>query len=198
MRPRMRFPAFAIMLCACAVLSRTVAAQQGPIPDDPDFVLDLQPLEKPAPATPQPDPALQRLVGRVYEGHLSLDGWEDLGGGLLAQPVWFHHYRRADGVQLVLIDWAQPRRPGAQQATFRVTDVLLTPPLQNGLSLAFNCRQSRRNVTQKIIAVIRADRQHASEWWRDVKLAWSVSLDDGRITPISPAGIECANEGWGE
>jgi hypothetical protein len=142
------------------------------------------------------DPALQRLIGTRVEGEFPIAGWEDMGGGLLQDPVWYAQYRRGDGAQLVLVEWAMPRRPGAKHLTFQITDVLVTPPLRNDAVLVFFCRTAQPNVTRKILAVVRAD--PSQEWWRDVQQAWAVDLDSGRIRPIPPKGIECANEAWGD
>ncbi|MDQ2092257.1 hypothetical protein [Marimonas arenosa] len=144
---------------------------------------------------PETDPELQRLVGTIVEGAFPLDGWQDMGGGLLEEPVWFSHYRRPDRAQLVLVQWMLPRRSGTQQATFQITDVLVTPALPKDSELAFYCREAQPNVTRKIIAVVRPDMKQ--EWWRDVRQAWAVDLGSGRIQTFAPQGIECVNEGWG-
>ncbi len=174
MMPQMRIFTFAILLFALVGLFQPVAAQE------------------------EAGPELKSLIGRVYEGSLPMNGWEDMGGGHLANSVWFHHFRRADGVQLVMVDWIQPRRAGSQQATFRVTDVLFVPALQENQSIIFDCQGRDRNVTRKIIAVAQVDPQNQSEWWSDIRQAWSVSLDDGRVTPTSPEGVKCINESWGD
>lgn len=138
------------------------------------------------------DPALQRLIGTRIEGEFPIEGWEDMGGGLLQDPVWFAQYRRSDGAQLVLVEWGLPRCPGAKHLTFQVTDVLVTPPLRNDAALSFFCKTAQPNVTQKILAIVTAD--PGQEWWRDIQQAWAIDLDSGRIRPIPPAGITCVNE----
>ncbi|WP_141700554.1 hypothetical protein [Methyloceanibacter superfactus] len=142
--------------------------------------------EPPAPPVPAPpvDPALQRLIGTQAEGDFPIKGWEDMGGGLLEDPVWYAQYRRADGAQLVLVQWALPRRPGAKYLTFQITDVLVTPPLRENAALAFFCRAAQPNVTQKILAVVVPSPDQ--EWWRDIQQAWAVDLDSGH--PFHPAG----------
>lgn len=138
-----------------------------------------------------------QLIGKVYEGEFPIAGWTDEGGGLLQEPVWYAQYRRADGAQLVLSNWAQPIRPGARHTPFRVTDVLVVPPLAAGLELNFDCRTRSVDVTRKVIAVVRVDPKRQREWWRDVRQAWAISLQTGLFTPIATTGIECRNEGWG-
>ena len=46
------------------------------------------------------------FVGRTYDGELDIEGWNDLGGGLIVAPIYIHQYQRADGTFLV-------RRPAA-------------------------------------------------------------------------------------
>ena len=73
----------------------------------------------------QTDPSYKHLIGTEYEGELIIPGWESQGGGLMADPVWYHKYKRNDDAYLVLINWALPRKPGSKHGHFRVTDVLL-------------------------------------------------------------------------
>ena len=174
--------------------------------DDPSLLPDWLPAYPTSkgdrthsgPPVPQPpaDPALQRLIGTLAEGDFPIAGWEDMGGGLLEDPVWYAQYRRGDGAQLVLVEWAMPRRPGVQDLTFQITDVLVTPPLRGHAALSFFCRTAQPDVTRKILAIVTADPDQ--EWWRDVQQAWAVDLDSGRVRPIPPSGIECPNEAWGE
>lgn len=148
-------------------------------------------------AAPAPAQTLEQLIGKVYEGEFPIPGWTDEGGGLLQEPVWYAQYRRADGALLVLSNWAQPLRPGAQHTPFRVTDVLVVPPLAAGHELNTDCRSKPVDVTRKILAVVRVDPRRQREWWRDVRQAWAISLQTGRFSPIATTGIECRNEGWG-
>ena len=174
--------------------------------EDPSFLPDWLPafpsstgertdIRPPAPQPPA-DPVLQRLIGTLVEGDFPINGWEDKGGGLLTDPIWFAQYRRDDGAQLVLAQWALPRQPGAQHTTFQITDVLVIPPLRNDAQLTFFCRAAQPNVTRKILAVVMPN--PSQEWWRDIQQAWAVDLGTGRISPIPPTGIECANESWGD
>ena len=153
-----------------------------------------------APVAPKIVEALKtRLVGKVYEGgDLGAEGWEDLGGGLMAEPIWFHYYRRRDGAYLVLANMALPRRPEAVRTRFRIADVLFIPSLEKGQEVSFYCRQAGQDSRRAIVAVIQPDHDNEQEWWKDVRQAWNISLDAGRLGPINPKGIECANEGWGE
>jgi len=144
-----------------------------------------------------------RLVGKVYEGdeldnELVTEGWEDLGGGLMIEPVWFHYFRRNDGTYLVLANMALPRRrPDAKNLPFRITDVLVVPPLEEGQEVAFYCRVKGSKRKLAIVAVIQPDHEKQEEWWKDIRRAWTVSLDSGQLATIDTDGVECVNEGWG-
>jgi len=112
------------------------------------------------------------LIGTEYDGGLDIPGWENEGGGLMSEPVWYHHYTRSDDAQLVLIEWALPRKPGATLTPFRITDVLVIPRVEKGLGLTFDCEPPRTNVFEKVFAVVRIDIRQ--KWWRDVRKAWKV------------------------
>jgi len=154
------------------------------------------------PPSPQPKPQIDemlksRLVGHVYEGNLEIEGWEDRGGGLIIAPIWYSQYEREDGAHLVLANVAQPLRPRAMQTTFHIADILLIPALAKGQEVSYFCRLAGQGTTQAIIAIIQPNRDYEEEWWKDVRRAWNISLQSGRIAPIDPDGIECINEGWG-
>jgi hypothetical protein len=136
----------------------------------------------------------KHLIGTEYEGELTIPGWELQGGGLMAAPVWYHFYKR-DDAYLVLINWALPRKPGANSTPFRVTDVLLVPTIAKDLGLVFLCEPPRTNVFEKIFAVVRIDIRR--KWWRDVRKAWRVELGTGTISLVSTKGIACLNEYFG-
>lgn len=143
-----------------------------------------------------------RLMDKVHEGdqvdkELATEGWEYLGGGLMIDPVWFEYYHRNGGTYLVLVNWALPRRPDAKHTPFRITDVLLIPPLQKGQEIAFDCRLKGIERQLAIIAVIQPDYEDEGEWWKDVRQAWRISLDSGQIATIDTDGVECVNERWG-
>lgn len=135
----------------------------------------------------------EHLIGTEFEGALIIPGWED--DGLVADPVWYHSYRRKDDAHLVLMSWALPRKPNSSYTPFRVTDVLLIPPVAKGHALTFFCEPPRTNVTEKMFAVVRLDLRR--KWWRDVRKAWKVDLGTGMISPAATKGVACLNEGFG-
>jgi len=189
---RVRILAFAAAAVSCLTAAAAFAAPN----DDSDFVVDLSPTIRRAqpPAAAQAQGAYRRLVGKVYEGALPIGGWKELGGGLLADPIWVDQYQGPDGSSLVLSLLALPRRPGSDQGTFKVVDVLFVPPLESGLELSLIC-SSAGNPNQKFIAVVRPE---PNELWRDIRRAWRVEMTSGRVSPAAPTGVQCANESWGE
>jgi hypothetical protein len=131
------------------------------------------------------------FIGTEYEGGLEVPGWEDKGGGLLGEPVWYDLYKRQDNSYFVLINWMLPRKPNSQHGHFRVTDELLISSIPRDYVLAFDCKPPQTNVSIKVFAVVRPNRK---EWWRDVRQAWKVNLDDGIISPFPTKGVACLNE----
>jgi hypothetical protein len=156
----------------------------------------------PVAAQKQDSPAQQaqansyaHFIGIESEETLDIPGWQDQGGGLMAEPVWYHFYKRQDDAYLVLMNWALPRKPNSPYTPFRVTDVLLIPPVAKDHTLTFLCEPPRTNVAVKIFAVVRLDLRR--KWWRDVRKAWKVDLGTGTISPVPTKGITCLNEGFG-
>lgn len=169
---------------------------------DDDLVLDDDPIRTAVPgAAPPPqsegETLRARLVGKVHTGRLDIKGWEGLGGGLMTNSLSWSYYRRPGNTWLVLIETRGRRIPGAAQATFRVSDVLFLQQLGRDQEISFDCRYMGQRQTKRIISVIQPDHSNEREWWRDIRQSWQIAENDGRITPISPSGIECVNEGWG-
>jgi hypothetical protein len=134
------------------------------------------------------------LIGTEYERELIISGWKNQGGGHMGGSVWYDFYTRQDNSYFVLINWALPRKPNSQLGHFRVTDTLVIPPIAKNHTLAFDCKPPQTNVSIKIFAVVRLDRR---EWWREVRQAWKVELDTGKISPFPTKGVACLNEGYG-
>ena len=42
------------------------------------------------------------FIGKNYDGDLDIEGWNDLGGGLIVAPIFIRQYQREDGTYLVL------------------------------------------------------------------------------------------------
>jgi hypothetical protein len=135
------------------------------------------------------------FVGVEYEREVEVPGWEDQGGGLLGESVWYHFYKRQDNSYFVLMNWGLPRKPNSQHGHFLVTDELFIPPIAKDHVLTFDCKPPQTNVFIKVFAVVRPN--FRKEWWRDVRQAWKVKLDDGTISPFPTKGVSCLNEGFG-
>ena len=149
------------------------------------------PVSAQQPGSPAHANHYEYLIGTDSEGSLDIPGWNDEGGGSLGGSVWNALYEQ-DGAHLVLIEWALPRKPGATNMPFRVTDVLLIPPIEMGLRVVDECNPLRTNVFEKVFAVVRVDSGTRPDRLRDVRKAWKVDLDSGTISPTSTKGITCS------
>ena len=70
----------------------------------------------------------QEFVGKTFEDEFDIDGWTDLGGGLVAPPIYVHEYQRdADGTYLVLTSREAAKEGALAPASFVVTDALIVP-----------------------------------------------------------------------
>jgi len=137
------------------------------------------------------------LVGRTHEGDLKIPGWEDRGGGQLVDSVWYSVFRRSDGAFRVVINRSLGYRPGSQFMSFRVTDVVATDPYPQEIDILFVCKSSRVAKPGTLIAAVRIDIKDEKEWWTDVRRAWTISVQTGRLTETETRGVQCLNEAWG-
>jgi hypothetical protein len=136
----------------------------------------------------------QSFIGRTYDDELDIDGWTDLGGGLVAPPIYVHEYEREqDGTFLVLTSQETAKESGDKPASYEVTDALIVSKLQKDAALSVSCVQGD-DETLNFIA--EAKGKDDKEWWTDVRRAWEISLETGKIASISPKGIRCNNPGW--
>jgi hypothetical protein len=136
----------------------------------------------------------QSFVGRTYDDELDIDGWTDLGGGLVAPPIYVHEYEREqDGTFLVLTSMETAKESGDKPASYEVTDALIVSKVQKDAALSVSCVQGD-DETLNFIA--EAKGKDDKEWWSDVRRAWEISLETGKIASISPKGIRCNNPGW--
>ena len=58
-------------------------------------------------------------IGKNYDGDLDIEGWDDLGGGLIAAPIFIHQYQREDGD--LSRDHQPPARQGSRETRRRIT-----------------------------------------------------------------------------
>jgi hypothetical protein len=127
------------------------------------------------------------FVGKVYEGSLSVEGWTNLGGGLVSPPIYVHHYQREDGTFLVLTSKQTGR------GSYVVADALIVAKLKKGYQFIISCTQGKDH-TLRFMA--EASGRDAKEWWSNLRRAWEISLETGEITKVKNKGIKCTNPAW--
>ncbi|MHA1132996.1 MAG: hypothetical protein ACTSRM_01780 [Alphaproteobacteria bacterium] len=160
------------------------------------------------------------LIGKDYEGSLEIEGWLDFGGGLVAPPIYVHHYQREDGKSLVLTS----KETGG--ARFQVIDTRIIPKPWKGYVVSIACMKGD-DFTLRFIGDARGP--DSNEWWSEVRRAWEVAvpkpepeedaeaeakskaegeakakaeaksepeIDPGKITKANTRGIKCANPNW--
>jgi hypothetical protein len=136
------------------------------------------------------------FVGKNYEGDLEIEGWGDLGGGLVAPPVYVHQYQREDGTFLVLTSREQEKAKTGAAAAYVVADALIVPPPKKGAQFSISCVKGD-DETLKYMG--EAKGSESKEWWTDVRRAWEIALDTGEIAELEKTkGIRCTNVSWGQ
>jgi len=135
------------------------------------------------------------FVGKSYDDELEIEGWDDLGGGLVAAPIFVHQYQREDGTFLVLTSRQVTKETSTAPASFQVVDTLIVPAPQAGVEFSIACVQAP-DETLKFMGEAKGDEEQ--EWWSDVRRAWEISLDTGKISAAKTKGIRCTNVSWGQ
>lgn len=131
------------------------------------------------------------FLGKTYEGELEIEGWNDLGGGLVTPPIYVRQYQRDDGTFLVLIS----RESSTSPAQYVVADALIVPPPQKGAQFSIACVQGEDETLRFMGEAKGAEEK---EWWTDVKRAWEISIETGEITEAKTKGVRCTNVSWGQ
>jgi hypothetical protein len=131
------------------------------------------------------------FVGKSYDDELDIDGWTDLGGGLVVAPIFVHEYQRDDGTFLVLTSRQVSKETSTAPASFQVVDSLIVHPPQAGVEFSIACMQGPDET-------LRFKGAEEQEWWTDVRRAWEISLDTGKIAAAKTNGIRCTNILWGQ
>lgn len=135
------------------------------------------------------------FVGKVYDNELGIDGWEDQGGGLVAPPIFVHEYKGEDGTFLVLTSRQLAKETSTAPASYEVLDALIVRAPQPGVEFSISCVQAP-DETLRFIGEVKGDQEQ--EWWSDVRRAWEISLETGKITAAKTKGIRCTNVSWGQ
>lgn len=133
------------------------------------------------------------FVGKTYDDELDVEGWDDLGGGLVAPPVYVRQYQREDGTNLVLTSRELSKATATAPASYIVADALMVPKAQKDVEFSIACVLGD-DATLKFMGEAKGNED--KEWWTDVRRAWEISLETGQIASIKPKGIRCTNPGW--
>ncbi len=133
------------------------------------------------------------FLGKTYDDELDIDGWIDLGGGLVSPPIYIRQYlREADGTYLILTSREVSKATANAPASYVVADALIVKP-QKDLQFSIACVQGD-DAMLKFIG--EAKGKEDKEWWSDVRRAWEISLETGQIASIKAKGVRCTNPGW--
>jgi len=135
------------------------------------------------------------FIGKTYDDELDIEGWDDVGGGLVVAPIFVHEYQREDGTFLVLTSRQLAKETSSAPANYEVVDALIVPPPQSGVSFTISCVQGQ-DETLRFMGEAKGPED--KEWWSDVRRAWEISLDTGQIASIKTKGIRCTNTSWGQ
>jgi hypothetical protein len=134
-------------------------------------------------------------VGKTYDDELDIEGWIDLGGGLVAPPIYVRQYQREeDGANLVLTSREVAKASANAPASYVVADALVVPKSSKDVSFSIACVIAGDDATLKFMGEAKGSED--KEWWSDVRRAWEISLETGQIASVKPKGIRCTNPGW--
>ena len=133
------------------------------------------------------------FLGKTYDDELDIEGWDDLGGGLVAPPIYVRQYQREDGTNLVLTSREQTKATNTVPASYVVIDALVVPKAQKDVEFSIACVQGE---DETLNFMGEAKGSEDKEWWTDVRHAWQISLETGQIASVKPKGIRCTNPGW--
>jgi hypothetical protein len=135
------------------------------------------------------------FIGKTYDGDLDVEGWDDVGGGLVAAPIYIHEYQREDGTFLVLTSRQLAKETKDTLANYEVTDALIVAPPQAGVEFTISCVQGQ-DETLRFIGEAKGPEN--KEWWTEVRRAWEIALDTGKISSTKTKGVRCTNVSWGQ
>jgi hypothetical protein len=135
------------------------------------------------------------FIGKNYDGDLDIEGWTDLGGGLVSPPIYVRHYQREDGTYLVLTSRELAKATGGTPANLAVVDALIVHAPQGGAEFTISCVQGKDEML-RFMGVAKGPEE--KEWWTDVRRAWEISIETGQISSIKTKGVRCTNVSWGQ
>ena len=126
-------------------------------------------------------------------------GIEDLGGFVVGSKngheteLGIAYVRDNKGIVIWLDQFIY--RSGCPNPDYVILDYRRVPPLANNEKLAHNCRAGDVSNGGDGLTIAVA-RDQNSEVLRNIRLAWRVDVKTRRLVEISPAKIQCINDGF--
>ena len=133
------------------------------------------------------------FLGKPYSGNLAVEGWTDIGGGLVSPPIYVHQYQREDGTSLVLTSKETEPASSTAPASYEVTDALLVAKPKRGATLSIACTKGD-DYTLRFIGEARGSDN--AEFWTRMNRAWEIELETGKILETKTRGVSCENPSW--
>lgn len=131
------------------------------------------------------------LIGQTYSGSLDLEGWTNLGGGLVLPPIYVEHFAREDGTVLVLT--AKSGDEEGSSGNFEIADALTTDKPHKGYTFSTSCMKGDDYTLRYMGEVSGKD---AAEWWTNLRNAWEIDVETGKISSVNARGVKCTNPNW--
>lgn len=181
--------------CALVLMITGGASAQAEAPDEPAVETDAG-EESGAEAAPEEAPISKEdfaksLIGQSYSGSLDLEGWTNVGGGLVLPPIYVEHYARVDGAVLVLTTKSGDEE--GSSGKFEVTDALTTDKPHKGYTFSTACMKGDDFTLRYMGEVSGKD---AAEWWTNLRNAWEIDVETGKISSVHARGVKCTNPNW--
>ena len=99
-----------------------------------------------------------------------------------------------DGTPLSILVLRSLKKNAQEAPKWQVTDVVDYPDvLSDHFFVMTTCRIGGK-YNDKILAVVKSGN---AKWWQATSWAGVVDISTGKFNKLSPADIECENEGWG-
>ncbi|MEM8643636.1 MAG: hypothetical protein AAGF09_01945 [Pseudomonadota bacterium] len=133
------------------------------------------------------------LIGKTYSGSFDIDGWTSLGGGLVLPPIYVEQYTREDGTVLVLTANETAAAGRGSGASFQVADALITSKPRKGYTFSTACMKGE-DYTLRFMG--EASGKDSAGWWTNLRKAWEINVETGKISSIKARGVKCTNPDW--
>ena len=188
-------------ICALILLSMGAARAETEEPADAESPAEATAetgttedggAEKSAEAEPISDEDFAKtLIGETYAGSFDVDGWTNVGGGLVLPPIYVQHYARDDGTVLVLT--AKSANEDGSSSDFEITDALVADTPRKGYTFSTACMKGD-DYTLRFMG--EASGKDAAEWWTNLRNAWEIDVETGKISSVNTRGVKCTNPNW--